>query len=95
MLRLYFKDRELGYIENMSVDWPWINGSFRPSLEGKKMADFFAFMANEDGDFDKDPPFPDDLLDDENWWVVEEDGRRRGISVPAIHDLDFAVWRWR
>ncbi len=59
------------------------------------MADFFAFMVNEDRDLDKGSPFPDDLLDDKNWWIVEEDGRRRGISVPAIHDMDLAAWRWR
>jgi hypothetical protein len=93
MTYLYFKDKNLGYIENISVEGLWMRGLYHPYPEGKMMEEFFTYMTN--GDLTQNPPFHPDLLDDKNWWVMEEDGTRRGIWLPAIRDMKFISWRWR
>lgn len=43
----------------------------------------------------EDPPFGEDYLNPENWFVVEETGRKRGIEIPAVNHDHSIDWRWQ
>jgi hypothetical protein len=52
------------------------------------------FMADEDN-WDKDPPVPTEYLDDANWSVVDDDGKKRGVHLPAVYPDSAISWHWR
>lgn len=61
---------------------------------GQEYREFFAFMVDEDkGNID--PPFGPEFLDESNWFIEDDAGTRRGIEIPAVHDDDSVMWRWR
>jgi len=70
-----------------------MSGDFSPRPEAAAYANFFAYMVDE-ANSAEDPPFDDDLLDPENWYVDEE-GKKRGIEIPAIYNDGLIAWRWR
>jgi hypothetical protein len=94
-MRLLHNDRLIGTVTDLSEEGVWMNGTLRLASDLPSVyRDFFAFMTNESRG-DEDPPFDDDLLDDETWFVADDDGTKRGIDIPAVHDGDFVTWRWR
>jgi hypothetical protein len=42
-----------------------------------------------------DPPFERAWWTDENWFILNDDGKMRGISLPAVHEDGLISWRWR
>jgi hypothetical protein len=91
--RLYWRDQELGIVSGTVGEFPWMYGDFTPMSVDPALGEFFEFMSGEDSG---DPPFEEGLLDEENWWLVEPDGRRRGIAVPAVRISEGEIaWRWR
>jgi hypothetical protein len=91
--RLYWRDRELGIVSRAAGEFPWMYGDFAPTGVDPLLRAFFEFMT---GEGPGEPPFEEALLDEENWWLVEPDGRRRGITVPAVRiDEGEIAWRWR
>jgi hypothetical protein len=70
-----------------------MHGDFAPTAVDPAFREFFNFMSSEDAG---KPPFDAGLLDEENWWLVEQDGRRRAITVPAVRIDEGGIdWRWR
>ena len=92
-MKLYHHDRLLGEISGPGVDGRWMVGGIALLPDAEPYLSFFEFMTNEDQGW-IDPPFSEDLLDEENWFV-EENGQMQGISVPAIHSDGTIYWRWR
>lgn len=40
--------------------------------------------------------FDDNLLDDDNWFIVDDEHKKVGISLPGIYEEDNEInWRWR
>lgn len=40
--------------------------------------------------------FDDELIDDDNWFIVDDKQKRVGISLPGIYEDDNEInWRWR
>ncbi len=93
--RLFWKDKELGAIADLSSDQPEMYGTLDPPKLKAPFRKLYEFMANEDN-YEKDPPVDAELLNDENWYLVDEAGKRWEIFLPAIYPDDFTViWRWR
>jgi len=94
-MKLVHRDAVIGTIMSPSQDGPWMSGTLaiRQDVSEAYYA-FFEFMTNEDQG-NTGPPFSEEFLDEDNWFVVDEDGTKRGIEVPAVHDNDFVMWRWR
>lgn len=94
-MKLFWKDKYLGLITEVSGDFPWMNGTFQPHEINEDIFDFFNFMIDEDKGF-AEPPFSDDLLDESNWSILTDSEERKGISIPAVHLDDKTIdWRWR
>lgn len=94
-MKLIHSNTLIGTIASPSQDGPWMSGDI--SLESSLAPDyreFFAYMVDEVRG-DTDPPFGPEFLDESNWFIEDDDGLRRGIEVPAVHDDDSIMWRWR
>lgn len=94
-MKLIHAESQIGEITEPSQDGVWMSGDFvlSPSA-GSEYSEFFAFMVDEDQG-DNDPPFGPEFLDETNWFIEDDDGSRRGIEVPAIHEDNSVMWRWR
>ena len=93
-MRLFFQSRCLGEIEDLFFDQPEVHGTFNPSEGIEKFQHLFAWMVDEDNS-SEEPPFDDDLLDDSNWFVIDDAGEKRGITVPGVYADREIIWRWR
>ena len=82
-------------MRDLAGDFPWVSGRFEPTNLDDIFRGLFAFLVDEDGSTDE-PPFADELLDEEQWWLADGRGKRWGISLPAVHLDDGTIaWRWR
>jgi hypothetical protein len=92
---LEWKQVPLGRVSQIVYEFPWFSATFAPDPQAACFHDFFAFMVDEDAQ-SQDPPFDAELLDEENWWLVDAQGRRTAISVPAVRvDKGDIAWRKR
>lgn len=95
MLLLY-RNMDLGSISDVGGEQPWWIGNLTPSSEAEAFREFFAWMVDEDRNSAADePPFDRAWWTDENWYIQDDDGNRRGIDVPAVHGDGQIWWRWR
>lgn len=93
-MKLLYRHTHLGEVSEPETDWPWVYAKFSPSSTAEHFRDFFRWMTNEDN-FSTEPPFDAALLNEGDWFI-EEDGKLRGITVPAFHEDDGVIaWRWR
>ncbi|TWK94960.1 hypothetical protein CHCC20323_3843 [Bacillus licheniformis] len=51
-------------------------------------------MVDEDHDFQEDH-YDEDWLNEENWFITDKDGVKKGIIVPAVYEDGAINWRWR
>ena len=93
-MELYFKGNILGSVIQVDLDFPWVIGNFTPNESEKEMRKVFDLMIDEDLDV-SDFPFLEEFLDDENWWMADDGGNKKKISVPAVHKDNLIWWRWR
>ncbi len=93
-MNLYHHTKHLGSIVDISQEGFWMYGQIDLTAEGSTYRDFFDFMTDEEHNLEQDPPYSEGLLDPEGW-VIEENGMKRGIEVPAIHSDGTIAWRWR
>lgn len=92
--KLYHRSTLLGEITDVSREGVWMNGQFEPGPEAVAYRDFFSYMTDE-AKGQQDPPFGEEYLNPDNWHLEEEDGQRREIEVPAVHNDQSIEWRWR
>jgi hypothetical protein len=92
--RLWFRETCLGAITEVTGDFPWMYGKLIPSAEAAPFQDFFQWMVDEDN-ASKEPPFEEKFLNEDNWFIEDEGGKRVGISMPAVHEDGLVAWRWR
>jgi hypothetical protein len=93
-VKLCFKKTDLGDIEDVESDQPWMYGRFVPRKAARELREMFRWLTDEDRDVDEDPPFPADWLDAGNWAVIDDDGKRRSIELPAVGSDGLITWRW-
>ncbi|WP_257392316.1 hypothetical protein [Bacillus vallismortis] len=53
----------------------------------------FNDLIDEDGDFDE-TKYDEEWLEDENWYILDENNSKRGIIVPAVYPDGAINWRW-
>jgi hypothetical protein len=92
-MKLYYRDTFLGDISVIEAEGVWTSGEIELSPKAADFRQFFGYMTDETKAMEE-PPFGDDLLNPENWYV-EENGQKRGIEVPAVHTDGSIEWRWR
>lgn len=93
-MKLYFLNEYLGDIGNISVEGMWINAEIIPSKNTEKFNDFFAGIVDEENDF-KEGSYSEEWLDDGNWFIIDDENRKRGIYIPAVYSDREINWRWR
>jgi hypothetical protein len=92
-LALYFRDTLVGTITDVSGDFPWMDGRFHTANPSPVLIELMRWMTAEEA-IGQEPPFAEDLLDGNNWQIV--DGNEvRGIIVPGLHTDGTVCWRWR
>nr|WP_205831390.1 hypothetical protein [Bacillus altitudinis] len=72
----------------------WVNGEITPSNNIVKFNDFFAALVDEENDF-VETNYNDEWLDDNNWYIIDDENKRRGIYIPAVYPDREISWRWR
>lgn len=93
-MKLYFLDEFLGDIRNITAEGTWMNAEISPSTTMNKFKNFFAAMIDEENDFEE-TNFNEEWLDYNNWYIIDNQNRKRGIYIPAVF-LDGEIsWRWR
>ena len=92
--RLFFQDICLGEITEVYGESHWMSGTLWPTPESASFRDFFRWMVDENN-ASLDPPFDEALLDEDNWFIEQEDGVKVGISLPAVQPDSEIGWRWR
>ena len=97
-MKLFFKDTMLGEIDKLGVDGFEFYGEIKFSKNYDCFREFFQHITDEksfDDGTEKKKEFPNDYFNDDNW-SIEEDGTKRNIFFPAIHENDNSIyWRWR
>ena len=93
-MKLLFQKTCLGEIDDLFFDQPEVHGSFRPASGIDDFQRLFRWMVDEDNS-SKEPPFDDELLNDDNWFVIDDAGQKRGITLPGVYDDGEIIWRWR
>jgi hypothetical protein len=81
----------LGDIEGISVEGNCTNGTFIPNEADEQLTDFFEYMVDEDKGFEA-PPFSEDLLNENNWYIIDKKGKKIGIDIPAVYADGFLTW---
>nr|WP_257535544.1 hypothetical protein [Mesobacillus foraminis] len=94
ILKLYFLNEFLGDIRNISVEGMWINAEITPSKNIDKFNDFFATIVDEEADFEE-TNYNEEWIDDSNWYIIDNENRKKGIYIPAVYPDREINWRWR
>ncbi|MCR9234840.1 MAG: hypothetical protein NXI29_27925 [bacterium] len=94
MLKLLFCGKETGHISDIGQDGPEMWATFEPNNNATPLLPMWQFITDEKN-FDIDPPFPPEFLDDGSWMIEDEEGERRPIFLPAVYDDGTISWRWR
>jgi hypothetical protein len=94
-MNLYYKDVNLGEIkDNYVVDGMWLYGEIFPNDNLEIFREFLKALVDEDHDFQEDH-YDEDWLNEENWFITDKDGVKKGIIVPAVYEDGAINWRWR
>jgi hypothetical protein len=92
--RLFFRETCLGELTNVEGDFPWMFGKLTPTSAAVPFWNFFRWMVDEEN-VSKEPPFEEALLDEDNWFIEDESGKKVSISMPAVHEDGLIAWRCR
>ncbi|MEK4388212.1 hypothetical protein MHI19_01315 [Bacillus sp. FSL M7-1004] len=68
-------------------------GILSPYENIETFRDLFKDLIDEDGDFDE-TKYDEEWLEDENWYILDENNSKRGIIVPAVYPDGAINWRW-
>jgi hypothetical protein len=94
ILKLYYLNEFLGDIVNINVEGMWINAKIIPSKNIDKFNDFFSAIVDEENDFEE-TNYSEEWLDDSNWYIIDNENRKKGIYIPAVYPDGEISWRWR
>ncbi|MFP7473446.1 hypothetical protein SFC55_20795 [Niallia taxi] len=94
-MKLYFKEEYLGDIQNVKREGTWVNGLFKPAGNFEQFKTFLEALTNEDHDDLEEDKFDVEWLDASNWFIVDGQGIKEGIEVPAVYSDGDIDWRWR
>lgn len=90
-LKLFHKDKLIGTIENPMSDESAFVGDITLTQAADDYKELFAFFNDDEKRWAAEPPFSPEWLS--NWFVEEENGKRKEIEVPVIN-AEGEIW-WR
>lgn len=93
-MKLYFLNECLGEITNTNVEGSWVNGRIIFNKNIKKFINFFEAIVDEENEFVEEN-FCEEWLDDSNWYILDEENRKKEIYIPAVYLDGDIYWRWR
>ncbi len=93
-MKLVFCETDIGTISGIGQDGPEMWATFKPNDNADPLLEMWKFITDEKN-YDVDPPFPENYLDDESWEVEDKHGVKRPIFLPAVYDDGAISWRWR
>jgi hypothetical protein len=93
-MHVYFRDICLGVVKDAALEGLWITGEFEAFESAEVFRDFFMFIVDEESE-QQDMPFDEAWFDEENWYVIDELGEKRGMSVPGVYPDGMITWRTR
>ncbi|WP_121639460.1 hypothetical protein [Virgibacillus sp. Bac330] len=93
-MKLYFSNECLGEIKNVNVEGMWVNGNIIPNKNIEKFKAFFAAIVNEENEL-VEANFNKEWLDDNNWYIIDNQKEKKGIVIPAVYPDGDIYWRWR
>lgn len=94
-MKLYYKDENLGEIkDDYTADGFWLYGEIIPNDHLEKFRSFFNALVDEENEFQEDR-YDEDWLNEDNWFIIDNAGVKRGIIVPAVYEDGSFNWRWR
>lgn len=93
-MKLYFLNECLGEIRNINVEGSWVNGRIIFNKNIKKFMNFFEAIVDEENEFVEEN-FCEEWLDDSNWYILDEENRKKEIYIPAVYLDGDIYWRWR
>ncbi len=83
IMKILFKREIIGKMTNAYREDYWVHGNFVPDSSYFKYKKFFDAVVCEDGM--DETQFDKELLDENNWFIMDKDGPK-GICIPAIYD---------
>ena len=93
-MKLVFCEIDVGTISDVGQDGPEVWATFKPNTNADPLLEMWKFITDE-SNYDVDPPFPEEYLDDESWHVEDEEGTKCPIFLPAVYNDGAISWRWR
>ena len=93
-MELYFLDACLGEIKDVNGEGMWMNGKITSTENMKNFENLFAVLVDEKNDF-KEENHNEEWLEDDNWFITDEEGNKKGIDLPAVYPDGEINWRWR
>lgn len=106
---LYFSNIKIGTVTQLDADFPNLSGTYElaASLVGKNQLfdNYIAYSVQSDTLMSRDmaawEKFMEqeehkyqELIDSENWKLIDEDGQPRSILIPIFGEDHRFVWRW-
>lgn len=92
-MELYFKEIALGslaWYEN--EDMPWEQGAITLFPDADAFKKFF-WVHTKDVEVHKGE-FPEEWLNQDNWYVLFPDGEKYAIEIPVVYENGQIYWRW-
>ncbi len=89
--KLYRYDTLIGIISDIGHDWPWLIGSIELTQAFEPFREEFRLLTDEENENRFDHVTEEQMT---NWFLVDPDGNKEQIFMPAIYDDDNTVW-WR
>lgn len=93
-MNLIFREIELGEITEIGQDGPEMWATYKANSNSTPFLEMWKFITDEEN-YDIDPPFPSEYLEDESWFIEGEQGDIHPISLPAVYEDGVISWRWR
>ena len=93
-MNLLYLGNSVGSITELEYNQPEVSGTFVPNEKAEQFVEMWKFIVNEEN-YDRDPPFPSEMLNDESWSVETETGTIRPIFLPAVYEDNTIRWNWR
>ncbi|MDS0525032.1 hypothetical protein NNC19_05010 [Clostridium sp. SHJSY1] len=92
-MEILFKDTPIGKTIKTSGEQRWVYGEFEPYDNFEQYRELFKAIVCEDG-FDLEE-FDSELLDENNWFIINENQETKGIEIPAIYEDGDIAFRYR
>jgi len=101
---LYFQEELVAFLSDSQIEWPRSDSIYRTNKELKsELADYIQSSVKCSALIDKLDQETRDyieaeertfthLIDSDEWYILDEDGKKHPILVPIFHPENIVVW---